>query len=289
MKIKLAANAKINLNLYITGRQDNGYHTLDTVMQSISLHDVVTVSLNQTKTITVTCSDPALSGEANIVHRAAQMYLDAIHADLRGVNVHIEKHIPLAAGLGGGSADAAAVLIGLNNLFGTPLDLERLKVIALSLGADVPFCLVGGTCRVTGIGERLQTLSPAPQGAVLLIKACQKESTGKMYQKYDEIKGLQRQKTCVIINEMGLNTLQDLCQSLHNDFLPLYEQKVIKTALQLLNQHGAMGTSLSGSGPTVFGVFDDLQKANACALQVRTVFDEVYSASFADCGCQVLI
>ncbi len=265
MQLQILANAKINLTLHITGKQKDGYHTLDTIMQSVGLQDKITVSLTDSPSVSVTCSDDTLCGEQNLAYRAASLFLEAIHEKTVGVAIHIEKNIPLAGGLGGGSADAAAVLLGLNCLFGEPLDLAKLKDLALPLGADVPFCLVGGTCRATGIGEHLESLSSVENGWVLLVKPCEKESTAKMYQKYDEIKGLQEQEDCVIMNKVWSHELHHVCGQLHNDFLPLYEQSEITTAIYALRQGGAVGASLSGSGPTVFGLFNTEQEAKMCA------------------------
>ena len=267
MKLQIAANAKINLTLHITGKLDNGYHTLDMVMQSVGLQDQLTLTLTDTPAITVTCSDDTLNGEDNLAFRAAQSFFDKIDNRKQGVTIYIEKHIPLAGGLGGGSADAAAVLLGLNHLFCEPLTLDELKELALPLGADVPFCLVGGTCRATGIGENLEPLQPVQDGYVLLVKPCEKESTGKMYQKYDEIKGLQAEENCVIISKMWSSDLADVAKNLTNDFLPLYEQREIPDTLNALVKGGALGASLSGSGPTVFGLFYDEETAKQCAAQ----------------------
>jgi 4-diphosphocytidyl-2-C-methyl-D-erythritol kinase len=153
MDLKIAAYGKINLTLHITGKREDGYHTLDTIMQSVSLADILTVRLTEQQGVQVTCSLENLSGEENLVHKAAVMFLEKANKTHVGVSVYIEKNIPVAAGLGGGSTDAAALLAGLNQLFQHPFSLDELKEMALTLGADVPFCLVGGTQLATGIGD----------------------------------------------------------------------------------------------------------------------------------------
>ncbi len=285
MQLKIAANAKINLTLHITGKRDDGYHTLDTMMQSIGLQDLLTLSVCDQPNITVTCSNKELAGEGNLAYQAAKRFFKAIDQRQKGVAIHIEKHIPLSAGLGGGSADAAAVLVGLNRLFGEPLDIHQLKKLALPLGADVPFCLVGGTCRATGIGETLDVLKPIDSLYTVLVKPCQKESTGKMYQKYDEIKGLKAEKECVIIPRDYSVDLSDL---LHNDFMPLYEQPEISRAMLAIKHAGAMGVSLSGSGPTVFGLFNNQTVAQQCADLLLKDYNQVYVAPFVSEGWHVL-
>ncbi|MBR6548340.1 MAG: 4-(cytidine 5'-diphospho)-2-C-methyl-D-erythritol kinase [Clostridia bacterium] len=289
MQLHLAANAKVNLSLYITGKLTNGYHTLHTVMQSIDLHDVVTLTLTETPTITVLCSDPDLAGKENLAYTAATAFFEALGDSCHGVEINIEKHIPLSAGLGGGSADAAAVLYGLNQLLQFPFTTEQLTALALPLGADVPFCLVGGTCLATGVGEQLLPCTVSGRGWLVLTKPCQKESTAAMYRKYDEIKGLQVADTCDIIGKMERTTLDKLCQQLHNDFLPLYEQVEVVQAIDLMKQqYGAMGASLSGSGPTVFGVFANREQAQACAAQLEKIYGWSYVCSFAQTGVSVV-
>ncbi len=288
MQLKIAANAKINLTLFITGCLPNGYHTLDTVMQSVGLQDDITLSLCDESGIHLTCSNPDLCGSENLAYQAAERYLHAINQTEAGVTIRIEKNIPLAGGLGGGSADAAAVLMGLNHLFGEPLSVNDLQAIALPLGADVPFCLVGGTCRATGVGEKLTPLDCVPNGWIVLAKPCQKESTGAMYCKYDEIKGLQDEKSCDIIDEINYDQWNLLCRQLHNDFLPLYEQPALFEAIDMIKQHGAVAASLSGSGPTVFGVFEDFAKAEICSDALNHNYGWSCVVPFASAGWQIV-
>ncbi len=288
MQLKIAANAKINLTLYITGKRDDGYHTLDTIMQSIGLRDVLTISRCEREGITVGCSQATIAGEENLAYTAAKSFLDNIGHVSGGVSIYIEKNIPLAAGLGGGSADAAAVLVGLNHLFNAPLSLDELKELALPLGADVPFCLVGGTCRAMGIGERLSVLPGVNNGYVVLVKPCEKESTGKMYQKYDEIKGLKDENKCVIIPKMVSNDLLFVTSLLHNDFLPLYEHEKVNEAINALLDAGAVGASLSGSGPTVFGLFADADTAQQARACLTNGFNQVFCAPFVQTGLEIL-
>ena len=274
MALKIAAHAKINLTLYITGKREDGYHTLNTIMQSLSLADIITLELNNTGVISVECDNHELAGDRNLAYKAAYSFLSVLNEKKIGVRIFIEKHIPLAAGLGGGSADAAAVLAGLNLLFHEPLTINELLTLALPLGADVPFCLVGGTCLATGIGEKLQSLPDCPDWKVLLIKPCDKASTGEMYQKYDENNGLSAVENCVIIDGIGAKDLALVAKNLYNDFQPLYEGQAVSDALLALKNNGALGASLSGSGPTVFGLFDD----ELCSMSAFEQLKQTYSA-----------
>ncbi len=151
-KIIAKAYGKINLTFYITGRREDGYHTVNSLMQSIDLCDILHITLRETVGVTVTADDPTLSGPENIAYKAAERFY-AMSGIAGGADIYIEKHIPVKGGLGGGSADAAAVLGVLNEAYGCPIDKQALFECALSLGADVPFCLQGGTVAVKGIGE----------------------------------------------------------------------------------------------------------------------------------------
>lgn len=275
------ANAKINLYLNIVSRRENGYHNLESVMQTVSLCDLVTVDFHPSSHAKI---DLRASGNAdmptdcrNLAWRAAERYLEA--TGLRGeVQIFIEKHIPMAAGLAGGSADAAAVLRGLNRLCGSRLSVRELCAIGERLGADVPFCIVGGTSLVTGIGEQLNELSPMP--ACFLVVACMGEgiSTPWAYGKLDEAHEnftLQAPKD---------TRLQMLCECLKNDnistvctcFFNIFEEVVpsvqpyVERLKKELNAHGAICSMMSGSGPSVFGVFDTAEKAQgACEVLLK--------------------
>ncbi len=288
MDLKIAAYGKINLTLHITGKREDGYHTLDTIMQSVSLADILTVRLTEQQGVQVTCSLEKLSGEENLVHKAAVMFLEKAHKSDVGVAVHIEKNIPVAAGLGGGSTDAAALLAGLNQLFQNPFSLDELKEMALTLGADVPFCLVGGTQLATGIGEKLISLENNLQGHLVLVKPCQKGSTGEMYRKYDEIKGLSTAENCDIINGLKDGNIQIVGENLYNDFLSVCDGQAVFAALNQLKDCGATGVSLSGSGPTVFGLFEDLSLAEKAMKTLKEIYPQCYLAQFVSCGWQVL-
>ena len=182
MAIKLKANAKINLSLYIKGKREDGYHYIDTVMQSVNLFD--TLKLKKADKITLKCSKRELSGEDNLGYKAAELFFGETKIS-GGASIYIKKRIPEAAGLGGGSADAAAVLLGLNKLYNSGLSNEKMEEMAASLGADVPFFIKGGTQRSTGIGEVLEALKPFKSGYFVLAKCGTKPSTGEMYRLLD--------------------------------------------------------------------------------------------------------
>ncbi len=287
MSLTVAAHGKLNLTLYITGCREDGYHTLHTVMQSVALADEITISQAENQHVTIMCSLQELSGEENLAYKAARLFLDTLHVD-NGFNIHINKKIPVAGGMGGGSADAAGVLHGLNHWYHNPFSTEKLCEMALHLGADVPFCLIGGTQLATGIGEILQSLSPMPDCGILLLKPCEKGSTGAMYRKYDENKGLSPKENCGIINWIECQNIKKVAECLENSFQSLYDDPRIEQAISALLQQGALGACLTGSGPTVFGIFESVVLAEQAAKVLACSYPVCAVTSPATQGCQVI-
>ncbi len=260
--LTLIANAKINLTLSITGKREDGYHLIDTVMQSVSLSDTVTI--RKAEKITVRCSTKELGGEENIAFKAAKLFFEETEIS-KGANIYIRKQIPEAAGMGGGSADAAAVLIGLNKLYKTELSDERLEEIALRLGADVPFFIKGGTRRAEGIGEVLSEIKPLEKTWFVLLKEDRKPSTAEMYRVLDneEHPIADNEKAIRAIEEKDYNSLSAL---LENSFTAVWKDNATKAKLHNL---GAKAVSLSGSGPCWFAMFNDKRQANAIYKQLK--------------------
>ena len=257
--------AKINLFLEVEGLRPDGYHDIDSVMQAISLCDLVTVSLtNGSGTVTLTCDHPELPCDGgNIAYRAAERYLAAAGICGCDVSIHIEKKIPLAAGLAGGSTDAAGVLRGMQEMLGA-LSEEALYQLATKLGADVPFCLRSGCCRTEGIGERLTPYPSLSRDAILVVvKKGEGVSTKEAYQQMDlprerrssggMLRALERQDTA--------ETVVQLYNGFESVILPL--RPFAAHAKQVMIGEGAAGALMSGSGPSVFGVFfnwDDAER-----------------------------
>lgn len=262
MAIKLKANAKINLSLYIKGKREDGYHFIDTVMQSVSLYD--TLKIKKTDKITLKCSKKDLSGKENLGYKAAELFFKETEIS-GGASIYIKKRIPEAAGLGGGSADAAGVLLGLNNLYNTGLSNEKLEEMAASLGADVSFFVKGGTQRSTGIGEILEELKPFKSGYFVLAKCGTKPSTGEMYHRLDS-----KENAFIDIDSSVKyaeeNNLKELCKYLNNSFNAVWEDKSLQ---KLLQSFEPLGVGLSGSGPTCFAVFEDLKNAKKCEKALK--------------------
>lgn len=272
--VKLRANAKINLCLDITGRRTDGYHELSMLMQSLDLADEIeleAVSGEETALLILPDSKSggagALSREAaadNLMLKAFRLLKE--HCGFSGgVRFLLQKNIPVAAGLGGGSADAAAALKGLNALYGLGLSQEELEALGLKLGADVPFALRGGTALACGIGEKLESVVHGMHLKVLLVKPAQGISTPAAYKAYDaagaagEAKGTGRPDPRAAAAALREGSLAGLCAAMGNVLQPIGESMVpeIRLIRREMLQMGACAAMMSGSGPTVFGLFED--------------------------------
>ena len=260
--MRIKANAKINLTLDITGKRADGYHLLDSIMQSVSLCDIVTVEKNDD--ITVMCDNVDISGERNICHKAAARFFEATNV-CGGAKITIEKHIPLASGMGGGSADAAAVICALNKIYQTNLSVSELCEIGLLAGADVPFCIVGGTARVEGIGEKIKPLPLYNGGTFILIKHGEKLSTADMYKKIDSIEEIPC-TTSAAVDALERGDLEKLYKNVGNAFSLVEHNEALFDDIKATSPQVA---SLSGSGPTVFAIYKNLCDANRAAEELK--------------------
>lgn len=278
--ISLSAFAKVNLSLFITGVRDDGYHLLDTVMQTVSLYDTVDIALRDDGEIRVSCNKGEIKGENNICYKAAKLFMES--AEIKcGADINVVKRIPLAAGLGGGSADAAAVLKGMNMLSGGLLSYEQLCDISLKLGADVPFCIRGGTARVTGIGENIEFINRSLPLYLLLIKDAEKPSTSYMYKEFDRIGKSLRDSDLIYKTVKGLENSDYECfkESFYNDFSCVWNYDEVKKALI---SSGADAVSLTGSGPTVMGLFETEKKAQEAYEKLKDKYTDIYLAKAID-------
>jgi 4-diphosphocytidyl-2-C-methyl-D-erythritol kinase len=259
--ITLRSPAKINLCLSVLGRRPDGYHDVEMLMQMVGLFDEVTVSLGGTG-IGVSCdSDAVPSGEKNIAWKAAAEML-RISGAAAGLAIEIKKNIPVAAGLGGGSGNAAAVLAALNRLLGTGLDRDRLAEIGARIGMDVPFFFFGPTALARGRGEILTKLDPLPRIPILLVNPGVEISTAWVYKNLNL--RLTKKGDC---NKIARLNIRKIALGLHNDLerTALSVQPVINRIKDALLDRGAAGCLMSGSGPTVFGIFETEAACRAAA------------------------
>lgn len=282
MLFKARAYAKINLFLDITRKRPDGYHDLDTVMQSVSIYDEISLSLTD-RDIVVDCNDKELAGEENIVFNACKAFFDYCGYD-KGVHIYIVKNIPVAAGLGGGSADAAAVLYLLNIAAGMNYSLEELIPIAAGLGADVPFCLVGGTCRAQGIGEKLQPLS-TPKLYFVLLKERQKQSTGKMYAMLDNTDYAKTGDISKLIEGISRESIEDISSNLFNAFEHCWD---FNEMIRPFGDHSPENFFLSGSGSTVGAIFKNKANAVRCAQELASKGYNAFFAESKHCGIEIV-
>lgn len=260
-----ASPAKINLCLHVLGRRLDGYHELAMAMQRVSLCDQIRIRVAAGSGIRVDCGGLALvAGEENIAARAARMILSEAQID-RAIDISIEKNIPVAAGLGGGSSNAATVLTGLNQLLDLEIGEERLMELGTQLGADVPFFIHAAPAWATGTGTELKLLPPLPEVAYLLVNPKIAVSTASVYQNLQLTKGGELAN----LPRFSVVTRDDLCAALHNDLerVTLECYPLLAEIKQLLLETGAYGSLMSGSGATVFGVFQD-HKAASCAAEI---------------------
>jgi 4-diphosphocytidyl-2-C-methyl-D-erythritol kinase len=272
--IKLPAFAKINLGLRVLDKRADGYHELDTIFQTVSLHDTLNLLPADDSQIIFSCDDRTLPTDAqNLVVRAARA-LQQRFAPAKGACIRLEKKIPARAGLGGGSSDAAVALMGMVRLWQLNPSVEELKQIAAKLGADVPFFLHGGTARGTGIGDRLEPLPDAPEAFLLIIKPNAHISTADAYKRLDE-RALTSQNSKTILSRSAAQKVFDISSfaSLQNDFeaIAFGLETEIERAKAALLRAGAGGALLAGSGSAVFGVFDseDAQRRAIQAIELE--------------------
>lgn len=257
--------AKINLTLDVTGKLENGYHTLSMIMQSIDVCDELSFEKTADETILFSMNKELpdkIPAEKNLVYRAAKLMKDTFKID-GGFKIHLTKNIPAAAGLAGGSSDCAATLIGINELCGLGLDIEKLCEIGVKLGADVPFCIRKGTMLAEGIGEILTPLTPLTGIPVLLIKPNISISTPYVYKhlKLNELDYHPDNKA--VISYIKDKNIKKIAASLSNvlETVTIPENPIIAELKRYLTEIGAIGSLMSGSGPTTFGIFKNMETA----------------------------
>jgi 4-diphosphocytidyl-2-C-methyl-D-erythritol kinase len=271
--VKIRAPAKINLGLRVVGKRADGYHLLDTIMVPVSLYDEIELrkirTLSSDELIKISCDHPDVQlGEENVVYRAAQLLMKKSHRAQQPISIHIKKNIPVGAGLGGGSSDAAATLLGLNRLLKLRLSVAMLKKMALSLGADVPFFIQARPARAQGIGERLRPLRHLPRFWAVIIYPGFPVSTAWVYG------NLGVKLTKPIVNTSitpSLKSLDGLTRHLQNDLegVTLKRHPEIGVLKQKLLHEGALRVLMSGSGSSVFGIFVSKRAAAKAYRQLR--------------------
>ena len=271
------AYGKINISLDVVGKREDGYHLLKMIMQNVDLYDSLSFQ-KCNKGINISCNKPYIpTDEKNLVYKAAQLFMDTYHIH-EGINIYLKKNIPVAAGMAGGSADAAAVLKALPQIFKIDVDINELMKLGVKIGADVPYCIMGGTALCEGIGEIITPLKPFKNQILVLVKPNFGVSTKEVFKNLDVTKIFKHPDTDEIINAMEQENVEAVCNGMKNllENVTLRKYPVLKRIKEDMIKMGAMGSMMSGSGPTIFAFFDDMLKAQRCYDKFKIQYKEIY-------------
>lgn len=275
------AFAKINLTLDVLDKRPDGYHDIQSVMQTISIRDDVQIDVDTDKPWTLSCDQEGVpTDERNLAWKAANVFYEQMKFDTTGIAIRITKRIPMEAGLGGGSADAAAVLRALNRHYGNPLSILALAELGALVGSDVPFCTLCGTAMVEGRGERLRKLPDMPDCCFVVCKPDFSSSTPELYQKLDETAIAKRPDNQAMESALLAGDLGKVAENVYNVFDPL----VTKDHLELnyiksiFNSYGSVAQQMTGSGSAVFAIVPDFEFAAVICSMLKDNYPQVYIA-----------
>ena len=277
--MEVRAYAKLNLTLDVLGKRDDGYHDLRMVMQSVDLCDSLTLEATEDESVSVKtnlCFLP--SDDRNLAAMAARAFF-AYTGKIMGLSIDIEKQIPVCAGMAGGSTDAAAVLRALNEMTGAGLSREELAEIGEKVGSDVPYCVLGTTALAEGRGEILTELPPLPSCYVVLCKPGFSISTPELFHRIDSCRITCRPDTAGMLAALERGDLKDVARRMYNvfeDALPERQGRTVAEIKSILISEGALGACMSGSGPTVFGLFDDPDTAKRAYESLKESYQETF-------------
>lgn len=277
--IELKSRAKINLSIDVLGKRQDGYHLVEMIMQTIDLFDIIKIfSLEEDKIIISSNSKDIPVDSSNIVYKAANLIKQEFNIK-KGVEIYIDKKIPVAAGMAGGSSNAAAVLVGLNKLWNLNLSKSELKELGLQLGADVPFCIEGEASLAENIGEKLTNIEGLPEDAFILV--CKPElfvSTKEVYEAIDSKIIERRPDNELLIRLLKENNIELLSKNMYNVLESVTKEKypIIKEIEEIMINNKALGAMMSGSGPTVFGIYTNKDDAEKCKKILLENFKQVY-------------
>ncbi|MGG7097884.1 4-(cytidine 5'-diphospho)-2-C-methyl-D-erythritol kinase [Clostridium sardiniense] len=274
--MKAKAYAKVNIALDVIGKREDGYHLLRMIMQAIDLYDEILIEKID-KGIRINCNKPYVpTDERNLAYKAAKLFMDKFNIK-SGVNITINKNIPVSAGLAGGSTDCAAVLKLMNKMFKTNLSDQELMGLGVKLGADVPYCIIGGTALCEGIGEKITKLKPFKDKILVLVKPPFGVSTKVVYQEFDLSKVVFHPNVEGLIKNIEEDNLKYVASNMKNllENVTLAKYKEIISIKQSMIECGSIGSMMSGSGPTVFAFFDDMVKAQKCYDIMKKKYKDV--------------
>lgn len=272
------AYAKVNLSLDVIGKRDDGYHLLKMIMQQIDLYDLIEIKENEKKEIKIFCDKPYVPlDNRNLAYKAAELFMKTYNINV-GIDIKIQKNIPVSAGLAGGSTDAAGVLRIMREKYKKDLKLEELMELGLKIGSDVPYCIKGGTVLCEGIGEKMISLKPFRGAILVLVKPNFGVSTKEVYKNLHVSKIYKHPDTESLIGFMEKRDMRSLGGNIKN----VLENVTVSTYPTIANikremlQLGALGSLMSGSGPTVFGIYEDMLKAQRAYDYFKNMYNDVF-------------
>ena len=274
----IKAYAKVNLGLDIIGKREDGYHLLKMIMQTVDLYDEIEINKSDDNKISIKCNISYVPVDnRNLMYKAAVLFMDKYNIN-SGLKINIKKNIPVAAGMAGGSTDAAAVLKCLNKLFEVNAPYEELADLALKIGADVPYCINGGTAICEGIGEVITELPPFKNVIMVIVKPSFGVSTKEVYGALDISRIKKHVKIDNIVHGMKKNNINIVCYNMKNvlENVTIRKYPVIKDIKHMMIKQGAKGALMSGSGPTVFGIFSDMMSAQRCFENMKKKYKDVF-------------
>ena len=275
--MKIKAYGKVNISLDVVGKREDGYHLLSMIMQNIDLYDEIEVEKQECGIILECNKSYVPVDNRNLAYKAAEIFKERYDI-VDGVKINIEKNIPVSAGLAGGSTDAAAVLKVMNKLFNVNATEEELMELGLKLGADIPYCIHGGTALCEGIGEIITPIKPFRDKIVVLVKPAFGVSTKEVYKNFNLEKVKQHPKTAEIINAIENDDLNFVASNMKNllENVTLRKHKILIKIKEEMNACGAINSMMSGSGPTVFAFFDDMLKAQRCFEKMKKKYSDIF-------------
>ena len=289
MKVKVKAPAKINLSLDVLARRPDGYHDVSMVMQAVSLYDFVTIETTGKSDIEIFCDYPGVPcNEKNIAYKACKEFFKYTKTEITGIKITIDKNIPTQAGLAGGSADGAAVILGLNKLFSTHLKESEMCEIGEKIGADVPFCIVGGTKLASGTGTKLEKMISIPRCDIVICKPELSISTAEAYSRIDSMKLSHPEYTAEMVKAIYARDIWMMTSTLFNDFEVALDLDEIKAIKKTMLTNKALGALMSGSGSAVFGIFNSSRKAEKCMKVLKETYDKVFICNPEKNGCTII-
>lgn len=288
--IELKSRAKINLSIDVLGKRDDGYHLVEMIMQTIDLYDVIKIKQLDTNDVVIKSNSSHIPlDNDNIVYKAIELLRQRFNIN-KGIEVFIEKNIPVAAGMAGGSSNAAAVLVGLNKLWKLNLTEQELQELGLKLGADVPYCISGKTALAEGIGEKLSYIKGLPKNiSILICKPNLFVSTKDVYQGLDLNNIENRPNNKLLIECLEKGDIESLSKNMSNVLENVTSKihKEINEIEEIMMANSALGSMMSGSGPTVFGLFDKYDNALKCKDILLQQYSQVYVVSSSEKGVEI--